>query len=553
MSRQSRESGELVTPPNNDNPLEKNGVRHNGAAPAPPRRRRRLPALLLPIVAAIVCGASAYFICANYVTPWYRSGTTLYFPPNGSPGNSNIITSLLGGGTVDSSGSVPVLGGIYNVPLVGSGPSTAIMALSSGRCQGLVASRLNLEQRWHMTPDKVSERLTKNVTYEIDKNGLLSVQALDTNAAMAEQLVHAYVNAMRDVSKDLTLAQSHKILVSLEGKLEQKQAALRSEQDDLVNLELRTTRDIPLGPDSASAFGDLDSQRRIAAIDLKTTQAEIDQSMKTAKEAQDVSLPAEMPYAQQARVRLRDLEAKLATAKSTLGPDNTQLQELEIQTKQAQSEYAAELKREITVVKKGVAPDIAALILKRASLQAKLDGINQAIKPLRSSVMSLPEAQMQDQRLKTDVARDENLVNMLATAVQQAQIAEQRNVPTFQTVDAPHVAKKPTLPRIGYTTALAAVAGFLLGLAWQVARVLLRQPTTQETMRRWADAYGLTEEDESYDRLSDDGSPESLPLPTAQRLSHDPVAQRDESREKSEADSEERSPKEREANGGRRQ
>lgn len=516
MPRQSQETVDLVTQPDEERALDKNGYGHGaGPAPAAPRRRVRLPGFLLPVAAAVVCGASAFIICDNFVTPWYSSATTLYFPAAGNQGASGFISSLLGGAGTDSSGSVPILGGIYNVPLVGSGPGTAIMALASGRCQGQVASSLHLDQKWHMTPDKVAARLTKNVTYGIDKNGLLSIQANDTDPKMAQRLVNAYVLAMQDVSKQLSLAQSHSIRVALQAKLLTRQHTLHQEQDSLVNLETHIAANLPLGPGVATVYSDLDSQRRTTQIDLKTTQAEIAQRDKTAQAAQGVSLPEQMPYAQQSRLRLRDLQAKLATAKATLGPDNSQLQDLQIQTQQAQDQYTAELGRELTVVKKGIAPDMATLYVERASLQAKLDGIQKALSPLHSALLALPDAQMQQQRLTSDIARDEKLVDELAMSAQQAEIAEQRDVPTFQTVDAASVPDKPSLPRIGFTTALAAVAGFLLALAWQVAGVLLRQPVTQSTMRRWTDAYGLTENDERY-RLPGDEAPAALSDPGSQ-------------------------------------
>lgn len=557
MAQNHRESSDLATHPGDENHLEKNGLNNHGglaaaAYPSPaPRRRAWLRGLLLPIVAAIVCGGGAYIVCSNYVTPWYRSATTLYFPVTGNQGNSDVINSLLGGGSADSTGSIPLLGGIYNVPFVGSGPSTAIMALSSNRCQSIVVSRLNLPKRWNMKPDKVSARLLKNVSYGVDKNGLLSIQALDTSAATARELVNAYVAAMKDVSQELTLAQSHDVVLALQKHLDHQNQALHREEDMLVNLEVISANKVPLGPDTTTAYGDLAAQRRTATIDLKTMQAEIDQRMRTVKEAQNVSLPTQMPYAQAARTRLRDLQAKLATAKATLGPDNTALQDLEIQTSQALAEYNAELKREINVVKKGIAPDMADLYAKRASLQAKLDGINQAISPLRSAVMSLPEQKMQQDRLTADVARDEKLVDLLAAAVTQAQIAERRNVPTFQVVDAAVVAGRPVIPRIIYTTALAAIAGFLLALAWQVARILMRQPTTQSTMRRWANAYGLSEEEPAA-KLSDEGHLESISTQHAPQLSQESSTRPEKSHESSEVGTDVGNPHEPGSTNGRR-
>jgi hypothetical protein len=102
--------------------------------------------------------------------------------------------------------------------------------------------------------------------------------------------------------------------------------------------------------------------------------------------------------------------------------------------------------------------------------------------------------------------------------VTQAELIEKRDVPMFTIMDAAGVPGEPSLPRVGYTTALAAIAGFLLTLAWLAARAHLGQPTSQEQMRRWTDAYGLTERDAVPQALSAEASA-TLPERSAPQLS----------------------------------
>ncbi len=499
MPGTSQKTGELA-PHADDQPLDRNGYRSYESLPPmgrTPRKRAAVwPRLVLPFVVAAVCGTGAFVVSNFYMTKWYTTGESIWFPGTGSQGNG--ILSLIGGASADSSGSVPILGGLYSSPQFGSGTNTAITALDSGRCKAKVMTKLDLARRWHLPPDQAGDRFNKNVTYGIDKNGLLTVQANDTDPRTAQQIVVAYVQAMREVSTELSISFAHRNLVAVRQKYESANAQLMEQESELVALQRRTAKALPLGSASNGAYVDLVNERTATQIDLNTTLAEIAAQQQNAKSAYSsgLSLPLSVPFAQDTMARLRKAESDFAQVKSVYGPDYPGYREAQDRLTQAQADAKSEMQRQLSATQKGITPDLSALYVKQASLQARLDALNQATAAREADVLSLPQAQMREADLAREVGINTDLVKTLAQGVQQAELAEQRDVPTFEVVDGAGVPGQPSLPRVGFTTALAAVAGFLLTLSWLAASTLLRQPASMAQIRRWSDAYGLTDGEE---------------------------------------------------------
>ncbi len=372
---------------------EKNGHHLRQAiVPLPVARWPRRPAdwfrtLGLPLLAALICGAGA-FTAASLSTQWYRSVATLYFPATGNQGAANIVSMLSASGSLamptDTAGAVPLAGGIVTSPLVASGPGTALTVLSSARCQGDVMQRCNLAARWHLSADKAGERLHKNVSYSMDKNGLLAIEATDPDPRLAVQIVNTYIGSLRRIANELSTEGSSRNLHFLTTELAIVRPRLHRQQKRLVELQVQAGQRLPLGISPTrlgDAYGDLSSQKNAAQVELDATEAAIAYQNRAARltNRQSQDLSAAVPFAQDERARLSKLETDFAVAKANFGPDNPTLLTLQAQVTQARADVKAETRRALSAVQQGISPATATLYANRASLLARRDGITQAM------------------------------------------------------------------------------------------------------------------------------------------------------------------------------
>ncbi len=478
------------------------------AAPAP-RRVMLGRVLVLPLLLALTCGLAAWVVTSFFMTRWYQSGATLYFPA-ATGGGGGLLQQITG--TPSGDPAVSQDGGLYSSPLVGTNINMAMSVLATGRVQGKVMTELHLDKRWHLPMDQASARLSKSVSSGIDRNGFLAIQAQDTDPATTVQIVNAYVKAMQQVSTELTTLLARRNRQALQARLDALNTRLLSEQNALANMQMQANRSTPLGIGAQSAYQALDAERQATQIDLKQAKALLAARLRTAKETTSnaVNLPAQLPYAQAARQKLNDLQSQFSATKAVYGPDYPQYQQQQAEVKQAQAQYEEEVKRETVAVQKGITPDVAQLMANVSGLQTKLDGIHQAAAPLRSDLQSLPLDQMRQARLLSRVGMDTELVKAMTLDVGRAQEVEDRNAPAFEVIDGAGLPNKPVLPRIWFTTTFATIAGFLLGLAWLVGRTAIREASVQDMLGRIADKYQMMEPAAS--------SPERLQPPGYEQL-----------------------------------
>lgn len=483
-------------------PAEQNG--HHPLVPAappapaaatapPPPRVTVWRVLALPLLLAFTCGLSAWVVTSFFMTRWYESGATLYFPAASGGGNSGLLQQITG-----TQGGDPALsqdGGLYSTPLVGTSTAMAMSVLTTGRVQGKVMAQLHLDKQWHLPGDKASQRLSKSVSYGVDRNGFLAIQARDTDPATTVRIVNAYVDAMQQVSTELTTLLARRNRKALQARLDSLNERLLTEQNELAKLQMQASRTTPLGTGAQTAYQALDAQRQTTEFDLRQAKALLAARLHTAQATAGnaTNLPAQLPYAQQAHQRLLDLQNQFAATKATYGPDYPQYQQQQAELAQAQADYEQEVKRETLAVQKGITPDVAQLMANVQGLQTKLDGIHQAAAPLRSDLQSLPLDQMRQTRLTSRIAIDGDQVKAMTLDVERAQEVEDRNAPAFEVIDGAGVPGMPILPRVWFTTAFATVAGFLLALAWRVGAGVVRHASTHDTLTLIAEKYKMIE------------------------------------------------------------
>ena len=446
----------------------------------PPRRFSRAGTwgfrIGLPLLTAIVCGASSYVV-ASHLPKSYRAETTLMFNSVGNQGAASIIGQLNGLGVnsppTDSAGSVPILSGMLSSPQVASGPNTAISVMSSLRCRTMVAQACHLDTRWNLPLPKVVERLTDVVAIGVDKNGFLSIEATDNDPRLAASIDQAYITSLKSLAIRYSGLSARSNREFVESQLGAARTQLTGMENDLVRAQERSGQ--ALSADAAKlpdTLQDLDNQATQARIDLAQTDAQIQSQIQAANKTyhSSLALPARAPYAQQSRQRLQDLETQYAVANATLGDQNPDLILLKAKLDAARAEVKSEVQNELSSVKSGIAPDVIALYTTRASLQARVAGLSSARQTLQAKVSALPQAQMVNARLASQVETQRGVVQTLQGQLTWAKLAEQRELPTFQVMDEPTPPTEPFAPRIPFITALSTVAGFLLGIAMLVGR-----------------------------------------------------------------------------------
>ena len=451
MSRTSGKSGELAAQTqSSDGSLEKNGFHQAGVAASVPQPQTRRPSpfstLILPVVVAAVCGTGAFVASSYYMTRWYSTSTTLWFPATGNQGAGGILQSLIGGGAADPTGSVPILGGVYNSPNFGSGPNTAMTALDSGHAKGEVMQKLHLAQRWHLSPGKAAERFNKNTSYGVDKDGLLAIQATDTDPHLAYQIVTTYVQAMQDFSTQLSTSFAHKNLVAVRERYADVHATLLRQEKELAALQTQTARTMPLGGAATNAYVDLMSQRTAAQTALDATNAEIKAQIETARKTYggNLDLPTSVPFANSTIQDVRKAEADFARISAIYGPEYPGYREAQDAVTQARARANAELKRQLSATTQFISPEMSGLYIKRATEQSQLDSLTAASDARKTDMLSLPAAQMREDDLKRQVSQSNLLDSTLNQAVAQAELVEKRDVPTFTVIDGAGV--YPTRP-----------------------------------------------------------------------------------------------------------
>lgn len=515
---------------------DKNGNGHHRPETRPAPMRRRAPwwrALALPLVVGAACGGGAFYTAQHFIKPTYSTGTTLLFASAGGGGG---LASLLGaagpGAGADTGGSVPLLPGIYSAPLFGSTPGSAMSVMATGTFQAKIVNKLKLPARWHVAPSEAFARLGKEVSYGVDRNGFLAVSATDPDPKLAAKIVNTYVQTLQQMTKQLNSERIRLYRRKMELTLQNRSRALSLKNAQLVALQTGNIRRYPLGTGANATYQDLVTQKIATTAELNATATTLQKQIQTARRTYNAGagLPTSVTFAGDTLLRLRSAESAFRSAKNLLGPDNPEYQKAELALTQARAEFKNEAKRQSTAVNTGLTANIADLQQKQAALAGKLDFLNKTSAPIKDVLLNLPAARVREEQLTSDIGLERGQVNTLKIALQTARLVEgSQTLPAFSVMDPAGVPDKPSAPRPLYMMVFAAIAGFLLAAALQVARAVWRQPVLVGEVRRWTEKYIIMDPYDGPDAppaLEDEEGPRrSLPGDSARRaLPGDPAA-----------------------------
>jgi uncharacterized protein involved in exopolysaccharide biosynthesis len=438
----------------------------------------------IPLVTALAAGLIAYIVTL-FIPKVFRSEATLYFPMSGdmTQGALGTLANLTRPGSVmERGGAVSLFGGMLVSPQVATGPQTAIAVLASARCRERVCDQLRLPAKWNLPRGKALEKLENSVTFGVDKNGLLAMQADDRDPNLSAEILDSYIATLGELAKELSLNVSYRNRIFLESRLNRARLRLTEiERKMLLAMENDPNPELIAGSGKAGeALIDLESERNRARITLEGVEAQLEWQQNVMKTLDNgAQLPSNSTIARAERTRVRELEAEFAIIKIQFGPDNPRYRTVEGELKAAREQLRQEMERVAGAVTKGVAPEVIGLWSQRASLEAQVEGLDRAFRQIGQRLSSVPRRQLERERLQREMRFTTDLVGMLEIETERARIAETRDATAYQVVDNPEPPEEPFWPRKLFTSGLAAVAGFFLGLAF-LTYLALRSTASEE-------------------------------------------------------------------------
>lgn len=442
--------------------------------------RQRQAVWKFPLVLA-VCAALVAFVVVTFLPKQYKSEATIYFPvQSDSTSNlasiaSSIARAGIGSGlTADKNGSVSLAFGALSSPLIATAPQTAIALMDSNRCRQVIVDKLHLASRWKLTNQRALLRLDAITSQSLDKNGLLAIEVDENDPVLAKQIADLYIDELGKLSDELALTISKKNRQFLEGRV--KASRLRMQQLERLLLQATVTdpnvAEMNAPDEAAQAIIDLESKLSTAQIALSGVNKQLRYTEDKARTALNAGtdLPATSELGKTQREKLAELEYQYALAKQELGPDNPQYRTLRDQLVSARALLKREIARESTALDTGIQPDILKLSVDKAGLEAQVTGLSRKFEEVKGRLASVPTRQLRRERLGYEIKGMRDLVANYEMDLAKARVAEDRDAITFQIVDAPEVADEPFAPRRLVTTALAGIAGMLVGVAFLITK-----------------------------------------------------------------------------------
>jgi uncharacterized protein involved in exopolysaccharide biosynthesis len=442
------------------------------------------------------------FVVTTLLPKWYRSEASLFFPASANAAPGGVLGSLSnlarGGSAIpEPGGQMSFYGNALSSPLVASGPQTAIAVLSSLNCRKRVAEQLDLAKRWDIPRDqpwKVWSKLETSVTFGVDKNGLLAVEAADEDSVLARDINNAYISTLQEMSKVLSLNLATRNRKFLEQRLSESNA-------ERGRLQRAYLREVNSDPDPVTVSGTSEAAKAAVTLEQELVKANValgavtsqlqwqsDATRSAVKAGHN--MPAHTIFAREQRARVARLEYEFAVAKDTFGPDNARYRMLEGELSAAREQLKREIAKESRALESGIAPEVIELRAQQASLQAEVDGLTRALDRTKGRLAGVPGRQMRRETIQQELKVLGSVIEYQTMEYQRARVAEERDPTTFVVMDAPEIPPLPFAPRRLFSSVLAAFAGLLLGVAFLVGRSVAQQagraipePATQAVIR----------------------------------------------------------------------
>jgi len=385
-----------------------------------------------------------WMIAGVVVVSVLLTGVISKLSPNLYEAKVTIIPSrqeIGGGGAISFGGDKEKGGGAGGMAteLMGggkSGPSASdiLQAILVSRVMGeKVCEQLNLQSYYNASSlSQALRAFSGEINVKVDRYKMLEVSVMTKDPKMAAEMANALVSNLHQVYKDLNISAAKQNRVFIESRLAEKTKLLNKTEEALKEFQ---------------------TEHRIFTVKEQTDAAS----------HQVGTLHAEIV----------ELEVQLAALREYATPSHPMINQLQTQIR----EYRRELDRmESDQLRSfGVKPKV------RAPLSAKAF----------PSIEEAPSLALNFLRLTRQVKVEEAVYGMLVGMLEQAKIAEVRDLPTFQVLDPAvppeHKSRPKTLENIKAAGAVSLVMGILLAFflnyleQLKIREQVLAQNNTSET------------------------------------------------------------------------
>ena len=406
----------------------------------------------------------------------YRADTTLIFPTAAPTG-----LAALGGAGAGAEVSIPFLEGLLSVPIVGTGSNTCITLLNSRIAKERVVKELGLIKEFHA--ERISEavrKLEKMTRIEITKEAALNISVESKSPELAANIANTYVATLKELSARFTGGQARKNREFIEGRLYKAESELKEAASALQSFQEKYQ--IVALPEEIKGLLDvqsyLEQQHATTKVSLDEVTTRLDsvgKHMRT-QAAQAGILPTASPFIKGWRDRIVELEADLAVATHTYGPQHRTVLQKNIELAEAKRQLKREVERELKALKQGIAPEVIHLETDRIATDAKLSGLTTILDKFGTRLQGLPPRQVELARLQRRVSTQTELATILTQEYERARILEDRESLFFQVVDTAVPPDKKVKPRRLLNMVVAGLLGLFVGVLvvfWQERKELI--------------------------------------------------------------------------------
>jgi uncharacterized protein involved in exopolysaccharide biosynthesis len=135
--------------------------------------------------------------------------------------------------------------------------------------------------------------------------------------------------------------------------------------------------------------------------------------------------------------KVTDLQTDLSLLRQKFTAEHPDVVEKSQELDQAQKALRLEIQRQMALLNTGSSPAISDTVVKAATSQAKLAGLQAALKQVQQQVAALPQQQASYARLSTELDANAEEVKLFREEQEKARIVAERHGPTFIIVDPP--------------------------------------------------------------------------------------------------------------------
>lgn len=404
-----------------------------------------------PWRAFVLCMVGGAVLAAGYTAyrkPQYEASATIILPSVQANAGSSLANQL---------------------GLNSAGPGNNIYMfkeiLESSRARKAVGSGIGLSRGDVKNRTLVVEDATANT---------IAVLFTDTDKERARKAVEGFLNTLREIHRELSIPTRKTRVTELETNLVKTQAKLRDAEESLRLFQL-SAKTVPTQTGQGSVFTGtryaeqlrvLEVQRDGLATSISQLKSKLNEAGSLAKD-----LPTDIPAAKQWRDRLVELEYELKVAEISAGPKDPKVVRLTEQIGITKSRLRDETDRYLLAVGKGVADsqfgqgvmNLGSLYQEKATLDAQISALSRLARVAPTEAMNY-------QRLVSEVAILNKLIEQQRTQLEQARLDAQSDPNRWEILDEPEVSDQPVNKDFLRNIAVGIAIGFVVALAWVTGR-----------------------------------------------------------------------------------